>query len=105
MAPSKSSSPPREPAPRRAGGDGLLARGAALLVALGAAGLLLYIERERFFGAEPAATNPALAALQACLRQETAPLDKMLSEGLLDEAQAALFRSRAEARCRAQNPQ
>ena len=71
-------------------------------MAVGAAGLLLYIERDRFLAAEPPDTDPALAALRACVGQETAPLDKMLADGLIDEDRAKLFRSRAEARCRAQ---
>ncbi len=82
----------------------MLGRCAALLVAVGAAGLLLYIERDRFLGAEPVEADPAVAAYQACISQETAPIEKMLADGVIDEARATLFSSRAEARCRAQNP-
>jgi hypothetical protein len=83
----------------------MFGRCAALLVAMGAAGLLLYIERDRFLAAEPAETDLAVAAFRACLDQETAPIEKMLADGMIDDDRATLFRSRAEARCRAQNPQ
>ena len=97
MAASSSNKPGRR--------EGLVGRCAALLVAVGAAGLLCYIERDRFLAVESAEADPAVAAFQACLGQEAAPIEKMLADGVIDEARATLFRSRAEARCRAQNPQ
>lgn len=86
--------------------DRPLARGAAILVGLAAAALLAYIERDRFMPGGPSAEapGPGTAAFEACFEQETATINKMLEEGLIDEGRAALFTSRAEARCRTQNP-
>ena len=39
-----------------------------------------------------------------CLTDRAAKIDAMVSEGVVSEQQAALFRSRAEALCRTQHP-
>ena len=75
--------------------DRPLARGGALLVGL---------ERDRFISAEAPVESPGNADFVACLDQEAAVIKKMQEDGLVDEGRAALFISRAEARCRAQNP-
>jgi hypothetical protein len=80
------------------------ARVGAVLVGLAAAALLIYIERDRFLAAETPAKDPADAAFLACFEQETVVIEKMQMDGVVDESRASLFRSRAEARCRAQNP-
>ncbi len=45
--------------------------------------------------------NPAL---QACLKQRVGDVDKMKADGVINDAQYASFRERAEQICRAQNP-
>lgn len=44
------------------------------------------------------------AALQICLDQRVGDVEKMKSEGVINDAQYASFRQRAEELCRAQNP-
>ena len=55
----------------------------------------------------PAAMAPvseANPALDACLAQRVGDVDRMKSEGVIDDARYASFRARAEELCRAQNP-
>lgn len=80
------------------------ARVGAVLVGLAAAALLIFIERDRFLAAELPEVDPADAAFLACFEQEVATIERMQADGVVDESRATLFRSRAEARCRAQNP-
>jgi hypothetical protein len=78
------------------------ARAAALLVAAAALGSLSYIHRRDLF---PAAAPPAEAApdpFRDCMAQRGGDVDRLLQEGMIQQAQADLFRSRAEARCRAE---
>jgi len=89
------------PAPRSAL-DGWVARAVALLVALAAGGVIAYVHRDALFPspAEPAPDDP----FQRCIEERAAGIDKMADEGVIDAAQAALFKSRAEALCRASGP-
>ena len=84
--------------------DGAAARFSALAVAMVAAAVLVYIERDRFLIAEEEPADPAQAAYEACYREGTQAVGTMLADGLIDEEKAGLFRLRAEARCRAQHP-
>lgn len=84
--------------------DTAKARGVALLVALAAAAALGWINRDAFLGgAEKTAAsgNPELAA---CLAERVGAVDTMRSEGIVNDAQYAAFRARAEDFCRAQFP-
>lgn len=77
------------------------ARLAALAVAAAAAGVLLAMHWEDIFPPErPAAAGTA--AFRACLEARVDDVEGMLDEGVIDEGQAARFRGRAEAYCRAQ---
>lgn len=82
--------------------DGWAAKGIAVAVALSAAGVIAYVHRETLFpqAAEPAAEDP----FQRCITERAAEIDKMAADGVIDGAQAALFKSRAEALCRAPGP-
>lgn len=85
-----------------------LDRPAARLAALGVAGvtiaLLLYINRADLLpGAEPE-LSPAEAAYRACVAERQGQVDEMVKEGVVNEAQAASFKARAEALCRATVP-
>ena len=77
------------------------ARLLAVLCAAAALGVLGYLHRDDLFPPEDLglAADPAFAE---CYGPRAADADKMLREGVIDEAQAALFKSRAEAFCIAQ---
>ena len=81
------------------------ARIAALLVALGAAALAVYVHRNELFPAVPAGPSPQAAAkdaFQACFEPRVAEIDRMVAEGTYRPEQATLFKNRAEAMCRAE---
>lgn len=79
------------------------ARGAALLVAFTAAAALGWINRDAFLGTDEAiaAGNPQLAA---CLSERVGAVEGMRSEGIVNDAQYAAFKTRAVDYCRAQYP-
>ncbi|CAN0603020.1 unnamed protein product, partial [Ectocarpus sp. 12 AP-2014] len=65
--------------------------------------LLLYINRADFLpGAEVASAEDT--AYQACVNERHGQIDDMIRDGVVDDAQASLFKSRAEALCRATVP-
>jgi hypothetical protein len=78
-------------------------RVAALLLAAAALAALSYIHRKDLF---PAAAPPAAEAqpdpFRDCMAQRGGDVDRLLREGTISKAQADLFRSRAEALCRAE---
>ena len=83
--------------------DGPGARAIALLCFLGSASVLAYLHREQLWPAADAPVQSAEeAAFLACVGERGAHIDKMLKDGVVEEAQAALFRGRAEALCRDQ---
>ncbi|MEX2009879.1 MAG: hypothetical protein WEC41_06765 [Dongiaceae bacterium] len=77
------------------------ARWLAVLCAVAALGVLGYIHRDDLFPPEDLglAADPAFAE---CYGPRAVDADKMLRENVIDEAQATLFKSRAEAFCIAQ---
>ena len=75
------------------------ARFAALAVAVLAALALVYIHRDDLFPPETAAADVAADPVALCLAERSADIDRMVAEGVVDEARAALFKSRAEALC------
>jgi hypothetical protein len=97
--------------------DSIFARLIALAIAIGI-GFLLYANwgndiRTVVEGDAPripvlATKAPVLghtnAALQKCLAQRVGDVDKMKSDGVVNDAQYTSFRQRAEDLCRAQNP-
>lgn len=90
------------------GAESFLDRPLARLAALGVAGvtiaLLLYINRADLLpGAEPE-LSPAEAAYRACVTERHGQIDGMIAEGVVNESQAASFKARAEALCRATAP-
>jgi hypothetical protein len=82
-----------------------LDRPAARLVALGVAlvcvAILAWLHRADLLSATfaPEAADDPFAR---CLAERTAEIDGMLDEGMIDQARAELFKSRAEAMCRAE---
>ena len=84
--------------------DRPLARIAALGVFLCAAGVLALVHRDDLFPPEPAAVA-ADDPVALCLAARAEDIDKMRADGVIDEAQATLFKSRAEALCQAQKGQ
>lgn len=79
-----------------------LDRPAARLAAVGIAVLcavaLAYIHRDDLFppdGVAAAADDPVVM----CVAERSVEIDRMVSDGVVDETRAALFKSRAEALC------
>jgi hypothetical protein len=85
--------------PARSFLDRPIARVLALCVALLCAGALAWLHRADLFPttfAPQAADDP----FARCFAERSAEVDRMLSEGMIDQARAELFKSRAEAMCR-----
>ena len=87
--------------PRTSPVDGRGARIVALLVAAAVAALLAYITWDNFFPPERIA-SPEEAAFQHCMSERAAGIDEMVRQQAITAEQEALFRSRADALCRAQ---
>ena len=81
--------------------DRPVARIIAALVFLGCIAALVYLERERLWqaAADHAGADDPFAR---CFAERSAQVDRMLAEGVIEAAQAELFKTRAEAMCRAQ---
>jgi len=82
-----------------------LDRPAARLAAVGIAALcalaLGYIHRDDLFSPDTATADAAADPVAICLAERSAEIDQMVSDGVVDETRAALFKSRAEALCQA----
>jgi hypothetical protein len=77
--------------------DRPIARVVAVGVFLACGGLLAFLNRDAFLpGAE--AEDP----LAICIAERTGHVEAMLADGTIDERQAGLFRSRAQAMCHAE---
>jgi hypothetical protein len=79
--------------------DRPIARVCAAVVVLGCVAALVYLERERLWRAadQRAADDP----FARCFAERAGEIDRMVAENVIEEAQAELFKSRAEAMCRA----
>lgn len=86
-------------APRRSVLDRPLARALAAVVFLGCVAALVYVEREHMWQA--AADQSADDAFARCFAERAAEIDGMVAENVIEAGQAELFKSRAEAMCRA----
>jgi hypothetical protein len=86
-------------APRRSILDRPLARALAAVVFLGCVAALVYVERERLWQA--AANQDADDAFARCFAERAGEIDGMVAENVIEAAQAELFKTRAEAMCRA----
>jgi len=84
--------------------DGRPARAVALLVALLVLALLLWINRALFLPAPPPKPDAAAGdePFARCMTARSADIDRMVEEGTAKPDEAELFRSRAEAMCRAE---
>ena len=89
--------------PSRGALDGLAARAAALLVLLLVVAGIGWLHRDSLFPAEQAAAPAADDPVAQCLAERAKGIDEMLAQGTIDEGQATLFKSRAEALCQAQH--
>jgi hypothetical protein len=87
-------------APRRPFLDRPVARLIAALVFLGCVAALVYLERERLW--QTAAGESADDPFARCFAERAAQIDRMQDEDVIEPAQAELFKSRAEAMCRAE---
>jgi hypothetical protein len=80
--------------------DRPIARVLAALVFLGCLAALVYLERERLWhSAEGTAADDPFAR---CFAERAAQIERMQADGLIQDAQAELFKTRAEAMCRAE---
>lgn len=82
--------------------DSWRARAIAGLVLVGAAATLAHLHRDDIaglLGAPEEEAMPANGPLAECLSQRYGAVDKMLEEGIIDEAKHRLFRRRAAAMC------
>jgi hypothetical protein len=84
--------------PRRHFLDRPSARVLAGVVCLGCVAALAWLERERFWP-NPGATDDPFTR---CFAERAAQIDQMRTDGLIQAAQAELFKTRAEAMCRAE---
>jgi hypothetical protein len=81
--------------------DRPFARLGALGVFFAVAALLGYIHRDDLFPPPAPAVDPN-DPVALCLAERAPGIEVMLADGTIDERQAALFMSRAEALCQAQ---
>ena len=89
------------PQPRANLLDRPIARLIALVIFLLMAASLAWIHREDLLPGEPDAVSADDPVAQ-CLAQRAEDIEQMRRDGVIDEDQAALFKSRAEALCQAQ---
>ena len=83
--------------------DRPIARLLALGVALACVATLAWLHRADLYPAM-ATAEVADDPFARCLAQRSAQIDDMVSEGVVGPEQASLFKSRAEAMCRAERP-
>lgn len=82
--------------------DGPAAKAVAVLVIVLSAALIAYIHRGDLFPKPVvASSNPEL---DACIAQRTAEVDRMVTEAVVNAAQAETFKTRAVQFCEAQFP-
>ncbi len=94
--------PPADPRPSVL--DGLGARLVAVAVLVGVGAALLAIHWDDLFPPEPVAAADSDDPFVRCVTERHGQIDNMVSEGVANASQAELFKQRAEALCRAQNP-
>ena len=86
--------------------DTRAARGVAFLCFLLCVAALIYLNREALFAApESTAAVSGGDPFAQCVADSARKIEKMKADGVIQAAQADLFLSRAEARCRAQTGQ
>lgn len=88
--------------PRRAAADGLRGRLGAVAVLAAVVAILAAMHWDDLFAPDEAAAPAADDPVARCVAARAADIDTMRADGVIDEAQATLFVSRAEALCQAQ---
>jgi len=81
--------------------DRPIARFCAVGVALLMGAALAFMHRDDLFPPERATADPN-DPVALCFAERAADIDKLLAEGTINDQQAGLFKSRAEALCQAQ---
>jgi hypothetical protein len=92
----------RAPAPPRRFIDSAAARGLAVLCFLLAAAVLAYLNRDLWLTPPAGGAKPGEDDYARCVADRTQAVEMNLREGVISLEQAAMFRGRAEALCRAQ---
>ena len=85
-----------------AGMDGIAGKIAAFMVILVCSSVLIYINRDMLFGADQDDLAILPPELAACLQKRIGAVDKMRSDGVINDAQYEQFHGRAEAFCHAE---
>jgi len=80
--------------------DRPIARIAAGLILVAALAVIGWHHRDDLFPPEGQAASGGNPAFERCVTRRFADIDKMVSEGLVDQGQAGLFKQRAEGMCR-----
>lgn len=83
--------------------DRPVARAGALVVFALCAASLVYIHRTDIWPAPKVETDGGDDPIALCMRDRLAVIDAQLRDGVLKPEQAALFRTRVDALCHAQN--
>jgi hypothetical protein len=81
--------------------DRAAARVLAAVICLGCFATLAWLERERFWPTAASGTGDD-GPFVRCFAERAAQIDRMQADGAIDAARAELFKSRAEAMCRAE---
>ena len=76
------------------------ARGIALLVLLGCIALLGWLHRDDLIPGDPGQQASPADPAAPCIAERSADIQRMVDEGLIEAAQAELFRERAIGMCR-----
>lgn len=79
------------------------ARAGALVVFALCAASLVYVHRKDIWSAPKSEVGATDDPIALCMRDRLAVIDAQLREGVLNPEQAALFRTRVDALCQAQN--
>ena len=83
--------------------DRPIARAGALVVFVLCAASLVYIHRKDIWPAPKTEAGASDDPIALCMRDRLAVIDAQLRDGVLKPEQAALFRTRVDALCQAQN--
>lgn len=80
----------------------MIGRLIAILVIIASSGVIAWHHRADLLPAAAPPPNPVEAAYRACLAERLPGIEKMLTDGVIREDQATLFKSRADALCASQ---
>lgn len=83
----------------------MMGKAIAIAVMIASVAVVAWHHRDDLMPSAGPPPDPAKAAFLACMEKRGGDIDGMVADGLVGEDQAALFKSRAEAMCRATSAQ